>query len=146
MLSPGGFYLLIGFVIPLIIIVILSLSSGGGLFSTGGKTTFSWNWSNYSDAVSDYWQIYLRSIAYAAIATTICIGLAYPMAYWIAFYGGRWKAPVVPADPGAVLRVVRDPHRRSGSSSWATNGMLSGRCGILGWSRRASTCLRRRSP
>jgi spermidine/putrescine transport system permease protein len=131
MLSPGGFYLLIGFVIPLIIIVILSLSSGGGLFSTGGKTTFSWNWSNYSQAISENWQIYLRSIAYAAIATTICIGLAYPMAYWIAFYGGRWKATLflmilVPFFVSFVIRTIQ----------WnfilGTNGLLFGPLKSLG--------------
>ena len=112
MLLPGGFYLLVGFVIPLIIIVILSLSSGGGLFSTGGKTTFSWNWSNYSEAVSENWQIYLRSIAYAAISTAICICLAYPMAYWIAFYGGKWKATLflmilVPFFVSFVIRTIQ---------------------------------------
>ncbi len=131
MLSPGGFYLLIGFVVPLIIIVILSLSSGGGLFSSGGKTTFSWNWSNYSQALSENWQIYLRSIAYAAIATTICIGLAYPMAYWIAFYGGRWKATLflmilVPFFVSFVIRTIQ----------WnfilGTNGLLFGPLKSLG--------------
>ncbi|MEP6758298.1 MAG: ABC transporter permease [Actinomycetota bacterium] len=131
MLSPGGLYLVIGFVIPLVIIVILSLSSGGGLFSSGGKTTFSWEWSNYSQAISDNWKIYLRSIAYAAIATTICIGLAYPMAYWIAFYGGRWKATLfmmilVPFFVSFVIRTIQ----------WnfilGTNGLLFGPLKNLG--------------
>ena len=131
MLLPGGFYLLVGFVIPLIIIVILSLSSGGGLFSTGGKTTFSWNWSNYSEAVSENWQIYLRSIAYAAISTAICICLAYPMAYWIAFYGGKWKATLflmilVPFFVSFVIRTIQ----------WnfilGTNGLLFGPLKSLG--------------
>ena len=35
---------------------------------------------------------------------------AYPMAYWIAFYGGQVEGHAVLPDPGAVLRVVRDPH------------------------------------
>ena len=47
---------------------------------------------------------------YAAIATTICISLAYPMAYWIAFYGGKWKATLFMMILRPVLRVVRDPH------------------------------------
>jgi len=131
MLAPGGLYLIIGFVVPLVIIVILSLSSGGGLFSSGGKTTFSWEWSNYSQALSENWQIYLRSIAYAGIATTICIGLAYPMAYWIAFYGGKWKATLfmmilVPFFVSFVIRTVQ----------WnfilGTNGLLFGPLKNLG--------------
>lgn len=131
MLSPGGLYLVIGFLIPLVIIVILSLSSGGGLFSSGGKTTFSWEWSNYSQALTENWKIYLRSIAYAAIATTLCISLAYPMAYWIAFYGGRWKATLfmmilVPFFVSFVIRTVQ----------WnfilGTNGLLFGPLKNLG--------------
>jgi len=131
MLSPGGLYLVIGFLVPLVIIVILSLSSGGGLFSSGGKTTFTWEWSNYSQALTENWKIYLRSIAYAAIATTLCISLAYPMAYWIAFYGGRWKATLfmmilVPFFVSFVIRTVQ----------WnfilGTNGLLFGPLKNLG--------------
>ncbi len=111
LLAPGGIYLIIGFVIPLIIIVITSLSSGG-LFSTGGKLTFNWEWSNYTFALEEYWPVYLRSIMYAGIATILCIGLAYPMAYWIAFYGGRWKATLfmlilVPFFVSFVIRTVQ---------------------------------------
>ena len=111
MLTPGGIYLLIGFLIPLVIIVITSLSSGS-IFESGGKLTFTWEWSNYSYAIEEYWPIYLRSIMYAGIATVLCICLAYPMAYWIAFYGGRWKATLfmlilVPFFVSFVIRTVQ---------------------------------------
>jgi spermidine/putrescine transport system permease protein len=111
MLAPGGIYLIIGFIIPLIIIVQTSLSTGG-LFSTGGQLTFTWNWSNYTYAISEYWPVYLRSVEYAGIATIVCIGLAYPMAYWIAFYGGKWKATLfmlilVPFFVSFVIRTVQ---------------------------------------
>ncbi len=131
LLLPGGLYLLIGFIAPLVIIVITSLSSGGGLFSTGGQTTFSWEFSNYSDALSDNWPIYLRSVIFAGIATVVCIGLAYPMAYWIAFYGGRWKTTLfmmilVPFFVSFVIRTVQ----------WnfilGTNGLLFGPLKNLG--------------
>jgi spermidine/putrescine transport system permease protein len=125
LLAPGAIYLIIGFVIPLVIIVITSLSSGGGLFSTGGATTFSWEFSNYTTALSENWQIYIRSVAFAGIATALCIGLAYPMAYWIAFYGGKWKSTLfmlilVPFFVSFVIRTVQ----------WnfilGTNGLLFG--------------------
>jgi spermidine/putrescine transport system permease protein len=110
-LLPGWVYLFIGFVIPLIIIVYTSLTTSG-LFSTGGNATFDWHWANYSDAFSLYNNIYIRSLLYAGIATTICIGLAYPMAYWIAFYGGRWKSTLfmlilVPFFVSFVIRTVQ---------------------------------------
>jgi spermidine/putrescine transport system permease protein len=124
MLAPGGIYLILGFVVPLVIIVYTSLTSGG-LFSTGGQLTFTWEWSNYQTAVLDYSQFYLRSILYAGIATTVCLCLAYPMAYWIAFYGGKWKATLfmmilVPFFVSFVIRTVQ----------WnfilGTNGLLLG--------------------
>jgi spermidine/putrescine transport system permease protein len=134
LLAPGGIYLLIGFVIPLVIIVITSLSSGGGLFSSGGVTTFTWEFSNYSTALAENWPIYVRSIVFAGIATVLCIGLAYPMAYWIAFYGGKWKSTLfmlilVPFFVSFVIRTVQ----------WnfilGTNGLLFGplkNWGLLG--------------
>jgi spermidine/putrescine transport system permease protein len=124
MLTPGGIYLIVFFVIPLIIIVQTSLSSSD-LFVGGGRLQFNWNWSNYQTALTDYWEFYVRSIMYAGIATVLCIGLAYPMAYWIAFYGGKWKATLfmmilVPFFVSFVIRTVQ----------WnfilGTNGMVLG--------------------
>jgi spermidine/putrescine transport system permease protein len=125
LLAPGAIYLTIGFIVPLVIIVITSLSTSGGLFSAGGATTFSWEFSNYTTALSQHWDIYLRSVMFAGIATVLCIGLAYPMAYWIAFYGGKWKSTLfmlilVPFFVSFVIRTVQ----------WnfilGTNGLLFG--------------------
>jgi spermidine/putrescine transport system permease protein len=124
LLTPGALYLVLFFVVPLIIIVYTSLSTSD-LFTNGGRPTFDWNWSNYQTALSQYWQFYVRSVIYAGIATILCIGLAYPMAYWIAFYGGRWKATLfmlilVPFFVSFVIRTVQ----------WnfilGTNGLLLG--------------------
>jgi spermidine/putrescine transport system permease protein len=110
-LAPGGIYMILSFVLPLIIIVYTSLSTAG-LFTTGGRSVFSWEWSNYTTALSSYGDIYLRSLLYAGIATAVCLGLAYPMAYWIAFYGGRWKSTLfmlilVPFFVSFVIRTVQ---------------------------------------
>jgi spermidine/putrescine transport system permease protein len=110
-LAPGGIYMILGFVLPLIIIVYTSLSTAG-LFTTGGRSVFSWEWSNYTTALSSYGDIDLRSLLYAGIATAVCLGLAYPMAYWIAFYGGRWKSTLfmlilVPFFVSFVIRTVQ---------------------------------------
>ena len=110
LLTPGGVYLILFFIIPLIIIVQTSLSTSD-LFVGGGRLQFDWNWSNYQAAV-DNWNFYLRSIIYAGTATVLCIGLAYPMAYWIAFYGGKWKATLfmlilVPFFVSFVIRTVQ---------------------------------------
>jgi len=64
-----------------------SLESGD-LFS---GYTFTWAWDNYSDAWSLYREHFIRSFEYAAIATIAAFLISYPLAYWIAFRGGRWK-------------------------------------------------------
>src|SRR5436189_4269063 len=53
--------------------------------------SFDWAWSNFSDAISAYSTQFVRSLEYAAFATAIALLISYPLAYWIAFRGGRWK-------------------------------------------------------
>jgi spermidine/putrescine transport system permease protein len=89
LMGPAGIYLLIFLILPLFMLVYTSLQSGGLL---SGGFTFTWEFSNYADTLSEYSTQYLRSVEYAAIATAACLLLAYPMMYWIAFYGGRRKA------------------------------------------------------
>jgi spermidine/putrescine transport system permease protein len=52
---------------------------------------FNWAWSNFSESISLYHTQFVRSLEYAGIATTIALLVSYPLAYWIAFRGGRWK-------------------------------------------------------
>src|SRR5207237_1850014 len=52
---------------------------------------FHWTWHNYSDAINNYRGHFERSFIYAGIATLIALVASYPVAYWIAFRGGRWK-------------------------------------------------------
>jgi spermidine/putrescine transport system permease protein len=109
LMAPGGMYLLLAFLIPLALVVYTSLQSGGLL---SGGFRFTWEFSNYPDVLSQYKGIYARSLLYAGIATVLCILLAYPMAYWIAFYGGRWKSTLfflilVPFFVSFVIRTVQ---------------------------------------
>src|SRR5437764_4602633 len=53
--------------------------------------SFGWAWGNFSDAVSAYQTQSVRSLQYAGTATAIALAISYPLAYWIAFRGGRWK-------------------------------------------------------
>jgi len=85
---PGGLWLAIFFVVPILVMLSLSLQSGNA--EDGFR--FTWEWSNYADAWEFYHTQFVRSIVYAVIVTGICLLLAYPMAYWIAFYGGARKS------------------------------------------------------
>jgi spermidine/putrescine transport system permease protein len=85
---PGGLWLGIFFVVPILVMLSLSLQSGNA--EEGYR--FTWAWSNYADAWDFYHVQFIRSIVYGVIVTVLCLVLAYPMAYWIAFYGGRHKS------------------------------------------------------
>jgi spermidine/putrescine transport system permease protein len=87
LLLPGLAFLAVFFLVPTYYLANTSLQSGD-LFS---GYTFSWAWDNYSDAVTTYKAQFLRSLEYAGLATVIAFVISYPLAYWIAFRGGRWK-------------------------------------------------------
>jgi spermidine/putrescine transport system permease protein len=125
LLAPGLLYLGVFFVVPLAFLIHQSLESGN--FDVG--YAFTWAWGNYWDAIRGYRGHFIRSFEYAAIATALALLFSYPLAYWIAFRGGRWKnllllfivAPffvtylirtlaweTILADQGPVVRVLRD--------------------------------------
>ena len=88
LLVPGLAWLAVFFVIPLGFLAHQSLEVQNPIdFSYA----FRWAWHNYSDSLSTYEPQLLRSFEYAAIATALALVISYPLAYWIAFRGGRWK-------------------------------------------------------
>jgi spermidine/putrescine transport system permease protein len=88
LLGPGGLWLIIFFLIP--IVAMLSLSTQTGSVDTGFSQTF--NFGIFGKAVTDYHKYFARSFVYAGIATVITFVVSYPLSYWIAFYGGRRKS------------------------------------------------------
>jgi spermidine/putrescine transport system permease protein len=52
---------------------------------------FAWNFQSYTDALSNYDEQLVRSFLYAGAATAIAFAVGFPLAYAIAFRGGRWK-------------------------------------------------------
>jgi spermidine/putrescine transport system permease protein len=80
-------WLTIFFVVPLGYLAYQSLESGTVDFGYA----FTWAWGNYWTAIRDYRPQFVRSIEYAGMATVIALLVSYPVAYWIAFRGGRWK-------------------------------------------------------
>jgi spermidine/putrescine transport system permease protein len=86
LLAPGILWLAIFFLVPLGFLAYQSLQSG--IFP---NHEFSWEFSNFSDAVVDYREQFIRSFVYAGIATVACLVLGYPLVYWIAFKSGPWR-------------------------------------------------------
>jgi spermidine/putrescine transport system permease protein len=87
LLAPGVIWLAAFFLVPLGFLAYQSLQTG----SLDVGYAFTWAWGNYWDAIRDYHTEFLRSFYYAGIATVLALLLSYPVAYWIAFRGGRWK-------------------------------------------------------
>ena len=127
LLGPGVAWLAVFFLVPLGFLAHQSLESGSIDFGYA----FDWSWGNYWDAIRNYRGHFIRSFEYAGIATALALVVSYPVAYWIAFRGGRWKnllllgivAPffvtylirtlawgTILSDNGFVVSTLRDLH------------------------------------
>ena len=89
LLAPGVLWLLVFYVYPSIQMFISSFWSG--TLETGFTVSLA-NWTTYPDALQRYGPQFGRSLVYGAAATTVCFLIAYPLAYTIAFRGGRYKS------------------------------------------------------
>ncbi len=88
LLAPGMIWLVLFFMIPIWYLLQTALS----ISDATGNTTFVWRWANFADSWSLYHAQYLRSFEYALAATLLCIVIGYPLAYFIAFRGGRFQS------------------------------------------------------
>jgi spermidine/putrescine transport system permease protein len=106
-LGPGLLWLIVFYAIPLV-------NQGGVSLMTGNPEdgyTLQWHFATYTDAISDYATQFGRSILFAGIATILCLIIAFPLAYFIAYKAGRWKnfmllLVVLPFFVSYVLRTV----------------------------------------
>ena len=90
LLSPGVIWLILFFMVPVLTLVQMSLSDRPDRFRPS-DLNFSWDFANYGDALSQFSEQFGRSFVYAGVATLLCIAIGYPLAYVIAFRGGRFK-------------------------------------------------------
>jgi spermidine/putrescine transport system permease protein len=88
LLLPGILWLLIFFVIPTLQMFLTSLSSGS--VDTGFKLTFST--AAYQTAFTKFPKQITNSLLFGGIATLLTFLIGFPLAYTIAFRGGRYKA------------------------------------------------------
>jgi spermidine/putrescine transport system permease protein len=87
LLAPGIAWLIVFFAVPLYYLAELSLKEGS--IDVGYR--FTWHFQTYADAISTYSDQFLRSFEYAGAATLLSLLIGYPLAYAIAFRGGRWR-------------------------------------------------------
>ena len=91
LLAPGLLWLVFFFLVPLYYMGRTSLETG--TIFTGYE--FNWHFETYTDAIKNYDQQFIRSFLYAGTATLIAFLIGYPLAYAIAFRGGKWKTALL---------------------------------------------------
>jgi spermidine/putrescine transport system permease protein len=87
-LLPGGLWLTLLFVVPVCLLLALSFGYTDDL----GRAVYAFELDNYKDAFDPlYVPVLLRSIGFALATAAVCLLLGYPIAYYIARYGGKRK-------------------------------------------------------
>jgi spermidine/putrescine transport system permease protein len=87
LLLPGLLWLIVFFALPLYYQGRISLETG----SIFNGFHFDWHFATYTDAWSQYHTQFFRSFFYAGLSTLLSLLVGYPLAYTIAFRGGRWR-------------------------------------------------------
>jgi spermidine/putrescine transport system permease protein len=88
LLAPGLLWLILFYLLPAFQMLLTSFWSG--TLETGYEFALS-NITNYTEALTKYSEQFGRSILYGGLATLLTFAISYPLAYTIAFRGGRFK-------------------------------------------------------
>jgi len=107
LLLPGLLWLAVFFLVPILTAVSASVQTGNS--DEGYRLT--WDWSHYRNAITDYLPQYGHSLLYSVLATAACLLMGYPVAYFIAFRGGRLKnllmaLVIVPSFTSFLIRTI----------------------------------------
>ncbi len=86
LLAPGLLWLILFFALPLVSLLTNSLDDAARTRRLGGGGL-----KNYTQVFSTYQDVIVRTFVYSAVATVICVLIGYPLAYFIAMKGGRFK-------------------------------------------------------
>ncbi len=85
---PAGVWLVLLFIVPLGSMLIMSLETCS---PASGACVMTWHWGELPSIVNLYRGQFFTSLYFAALATLFDLIISFPIAYWIAFRGGRRK-------------------------------------------------------
>jgi spermidine/putrescine transport system permease protein len=77
--SPGIFWLVVFFLLPLLFVLVSSFLSRGG----GGQPVAPWTLEQYERTFSVFWPVVWRSLYFAGVTTLLCLFLGFPVAFYI---------------------------------------------------------------
>jgi spermidine/putrescine transport system permease protein len=93
-LVPPGLWLLLLFAFPICLVLALSF----GYVDDLGRAVYSSELDNYKDAFDPtYLPVLIRSVGYAFATAALCLAIGYPIAYYIARFGGKYKYVLIAA-------------------------------------------------
>ena len=109
LLKPGMLWLALFYLAPLFTLLRLSLSTLPSRFAV--EAEFDWNFDNYVTAFTDFAPQFQRAFVYAGTATILTILIGYPLAYVIAFRGGKYRTlmlglVVIPFFTSFLIRTI----------------------------------------
>ena len=90
---PGVGWLVLFFVVPLLLIFVVSLGTRDALDRISLAAPSLDNYAKAFDPV--FLPTFLNSLKYAAVTTILSLAIGYPIAYWISRYGGRHKVLLI---------------------------------------------------
>ena len=90
LILPGIGWLFLFFLFPLSTLLATSLQKPAGISPDDGYLP-AFKVSNYSSALAEYYPQFFRAFLYSGIATVICLLLAYPIAYYMAFRARKYR-------------------------------------------------------
>ena len=111
--TPGALWLLLFFIIPLTILFAMSLGGKAVIDGQISATEFTYftGITNYIEALNPlYMQILAKTVLISAIATVVCLLIAYPIAFGICFAPNKWKPLLLLLVVLAILDQPADTH------------------------------------
>ena len=110
LLVPGMAFTFVFFVVPLITLLKISLSSKPDRLIP--NYDFTWEWSNFSTAFTEFGGQLVRSFVYAGIATLLCLAHRLPDRLLHRLQGRAVAQHPARAGDGAVLHQLPAAHHR----------------------------------
>src|SRR5918996_3538227 len=97
--GPGLFWVALFFVVPVYTILAIAMGRPDPIFLDPNPTwnPLDWDVSAFEAVFSafgpgeTFYVVFVRTFAYVAIALVLSLAIGYPVAYFIARHGGRWK-------------------------------------------------------
>jgi ABC-type spermidine/putrescine transport system permease subunit I len=93
--APTTIWLLLFFVVPFYVVVSVAFGTVDPVFRSPLPVWQPWWWTTVhmedtlAKVIGPFAPTYLRTVGYVALASALCLLIGYPVAYYVARYGGR---------------------------------------------------------